>query len=294
MLPGAGAWSIAAPLSQLDDSRLNWSFLVLEGGKGPISVSADVRLQQVSKTELAKDLLSPEEGGEAIAAGGDALLIDFHSRSMGKDLRTRLWFRPRDVAALQRGRLELTAKNERYKLYRYTRKGLFVVRRKPLAGEERKAPDSWGGVKRSFMPYPEGISEDVALSDPSVLLYLVSVADFEQPGDEINLQAYADEKLVVVTVRYEGNEEVSADFEAEGAKGKRRIKGRRSALRLGVTSRQLEGGKGGSGLKIAGLGGDIKMLVDRELRLPLELRGKVRMAGNVSLRATRVRLTKEN
>ena len=290
----SGAVSMAAPVTHLDAHRLNWSFLVLEGGKGPISVSADILLKQVPEGELVNDLLMPEEEGAPIAAGGDALLIDFHSQSMGKDLRTRLWFRSRDVAALQRGRLELTAKNERYKLYRYTRKGLFVVRRKPLAGEERKAPDSWSGVKRSFISYPEGTSGDIVLSDPSVLLYLVSVADFEQPGDEINLQAYADEKLVVVTVRYEGDEEISADFEAEGVEGKRRIKGKRSALRLGVTSRPLEGGRGGSGLKIAGLGGDIKILVDRELRLPLELRGKVRMAGNVSLRATRVKLTKEN
>ncbi len=278
------------PVMQLDDGRLSWSYLTLKGGKGFISVSADVRLQRVTGASLESELLQPNGEGVPVSANGAALLIDFHSSSMGKDLRTRLWFRPGDAAALQRGRIELTPENERYKLYRYTKKGLFIVRRKPEAGEERKAPDSWSGVKRSFEAYPEAVPDGVVLSDPAVLLYLVSVMDFRQPGDEVRLLAYADEKLLVVTVRYEGEEEVIADFKVKGPGATRHVKGARPALRLGLTSRPLQGGGDNSGLKIAGLGGKLKILVDRELRIPLELRGKVRIAGNVALRAGEVRL----
>lgn len=294
MLSVAGplqAGTSSAPVLQLDRNHLNWSFLTLKGGKGPISVSADIRLQAVPDASLQKVLLQPDEGGEPVAAGEAALLIDFHSSSMGKDLRTRLWFRPRDVAALQRGRIELTRGNERYKLYRYTGEGLFIVRRKPGPGEEGKAPGSWNNVKRSFSAYPGAFPDDVVLSDPAVLLYLASVADFQEVGDEVKILAYDNEDLLVVTMRYEGDEQVAADFKAEGPEGERAVQGRRSALRLGLTSRSLQGGGDGSGLKIAGLGGKLKILVDRELRVPLELRGKVGFAGNVALRIGNVRLT---
>ncbi|HFQ91576.1 MAG TPA: hypothetical protein ENK29_01710 [Chromatiales bacterium] len=282
--------SIAASPLRLDDTRLNWSFLVLKGGMGPVSVSADVRLLRVPEAELARALLEPSEGGKPVSADGEALLIDFHSNSLGKDLRTRLWFRPGDAAALQRGRIDLTPRNERYRLYRYTRTGLYVVRRWPLPGEDLKAPDAWGSVTHSFVAYPEEISGDTVLSDPAILLYLASVASFQAHGDEVQFRAYFDEKLLLVTVRYEGDEVVTVDLQADGPDGKRGIKGKRNAMVLGISSRLSGGGGGDTGLKIAGLGGKLRILVDRELRIPLELRGRVRLAGNVSLRTKKATL----
>ncbi|MDQ7012042.1 MAG: hypothetical protein Q9M29_09495, partial [Mariprofundaceae bacterium] len=114
-----GSGEPAAPRLQLDDRRLGWTALSLKGSKLLVSVSADVSLRHVAEKVLPGALLVPKRGQAIAAAGQPVLLIDFHSLAMGKDLHTRLWFRARDVAALQRSRVEATRGDERYKLYRF-------------------------------------------------------------------------------------------------------------------------------------------------------------------------------
>ncbi len=289
-----GSGELEAPRLQLDDSRLGWTALSLKGGKLLVSVSADVSMHRVTDNLLSGVLLPPQRGQAISPAGQPVLFIDFHSLAMGKDLHTRLWFRARDVAALQRSRVEATRGDERYKLYRFTREGIFIVRRKPMTAEAQQPPEQWHDVKHSFVPYPPGIPDGMVVSDPAVLLYLASVADFKQPGDELRLLAYFDDKLQIITMHYEGEEEVAADFKARGPGGSQHIKGSRQALRLGLASRPLDMRQGNASLRIAGLGGKLKILVDRKLRVPLELRGKAKVLGKVSLRLHKVRLSGEN
>ncbi|MFQ5487322.1 MAG: hypothetical protein ACE5ET_02610, partial [Gammaproteobacteria bacterium] len=263
-----GSGEPEAPLLQLDDGRLSWTALSLKGGKLLVSVSADVSLRHVAPSMLV-DALQPPVRGQAISvAGQPVLLIDLHSLAMGKDLNTRLWFRGRDVAALQRTRVESTRGDERYKLYRFAREGISIVRRKPMKGEAQQQPEQWRDVKRSFAPYPPGIPDGMVVSDPAVLLYLASVAEFEEPGDEIRLLAYFDDMVQIITMHYEGEEEVSADFKVRGPGGGLQIRGRRQVLRLGLASRPLDTRQGNASLRISGLGGKLKILVDRQLRVP--------------------------
>ncbi len=244
---------------------------------------------------MLADALQAPGRGQAIGIDSQpVLLIDFHSLAMGKDLHTRLWFRGQDLAALQRTRVESTLGDERYKLYRFTREGIAIVRRKPMKGEAQQPPEQWRDIKESFAPYPPGIPDGMVVSDPAVLLYLASVAVFKEPGDEIRLLAYFDDMVQIVTMHYEGEEEVGADFKVRGPGGDLHIKGRRQALRLGLASRPLGTRQGDASLRIAGLGGKLKILVDRQLRVPLELRGRVKVLGNVSLRLNKVRLNRQH
>ncbi len=286
-----GAGEPEAPRLRRDEGRLSWQALSLKGGKLLVSVSADVSLRRVAGTVLEKTLIPPRRGRPIGSDGQPVMLIDFHSLAMGKDLHTRLWFRTRDVAALQRTRVESTRGDERYKLYRFTDEGIAIVRRKPFAGEARQPPEQWHDVKYSFAPYPPGIPDGMVVSDPAVLLYLASVAEFATVGEAIRLLAYFDDELQIITMRYEGMESVVADFKLRGRGGGQQIKGPRQAMRLGLSSRPLDARQDDTSLRIAGLGGRLKILVDRKLRVPLVLRGRAKVLGKVSLRLNRVRLS---
>ena len=279
-----------APPLQLDPSRLAWSSLKLKGGKLLISVDAEVRLSTVAGEVLARDLITPPRGHPMGAEDDQVLLIEYRSRSMGKDLRTRLWFRARDGAALQHSRLELTPGEERYKLYRYTREGIYRVRRTPLKGEARRPPETWGRIKKSFFPYPPGVPDGMVVSDPAALLYMASVMDLSAPGDEMRMLAYFDDELQLVTMRYEGNEQLAADFRVSGPGGMMRIRGPRRGRWLALDSHPLVDHDGDAALQIIGLGGRPRILMDQRLGAPLELRGRVRVAGEVTLRLIRLRL----
>lgn len=298
-LGGGQAWAngsgrLDAPRLQLDDSRLSWSSLSLKANKLLVSVSADVTLHAVAKDVLTRALLPSERGQVINAAGYPAQMISFHSLAMGKELRTRLWFRAQDVAALQRIRVESTRGDERYKLYRFTQEGIFIVRRTPMRDEAQQPPEQWHDVKHSFVSYPPGIPDGMVISDPAALLYLASISDFERPGDELRLLAFFDDKLQLITMHYEGEEEVAADFRAGGPGGDSHVSGRRQALRLGLTSRPLDARWDDTSLEIAGLGGKLKILLDRKLRVPLELRGRAKVLGNVSLQLDKARLRDKN
>ncbi len=279
---GAANGSISPPAAvRLDAGRLDWSAVTLRGRKLLVPVAAELELRPLAAAELAAALVQPQRG-QPVPARGTVLLLDYHSRSLGKDLRIRLWFRGGDLAVLQRSRLERTPGQERYKVYRYTAEGIYVTRRKPRPGEVKWPPQRWSQVSHEFIPYPPGVPGGQVVSDPAVLFYVAAVANFRELGEEIRLLSYFDDEMQVVTLRYEGEETVRVDFHMQGPQGETRVKGRRLALRLGLTSVPLDRHDGRNEVAIASLR-QPRLLVDRRWRLPLELRGRIKMVGRVGV-----------
>ncbi len=271
----------------LDEARLRWSALSFKGNKLLVSVVAGADLRKVPRAELSGTLVEPARGRPVQAGDDTVFLIDFHSRSLRKHLRNRLWFRAGDGAALQRSRLELTRGEERYKQFRYTEEGIFIIRRKPAGGEVERPPASWSRISKEFVSYPPTFAGEQAVSDPLALFYVASVREFAAPGDTLQLLAYFDDALQVITLRYEGEERVDADFELQGRGGVHRIKGQRTVLRLVLSSRPLDQGlageRGRDGVTLAGLRRPV-LLIDRQWRFPLALRGRHKVVGKVDVR----------
>ncbi len=271
----------------LDETRLRWSALSFKGNKLLVSVVAGADLRRVPQAELSSTLVDPARGRPVQAGGDSVFLIDFHTRSLRKHLRNRLWFRAGDGAALQRSRLELTRGEERYKQFRYTAEGILIIRRQPAGGEVGRPPASWSRISREFVSYPPTFAGGQAVSDPLALFYVASVKEFAAPGDTLSLLAYFDDALQIITMRYEDEERVDADFELQGRGGVHRIKGQRTALRLVLSSRPLDQERGRDGLTLAGLRRPV-LLIDRQWRFPLALRGRHKVVGKVDVRLGKV------
>ncbi|HHH36421.1 MAG TPA: hypothetical protein ENK48_06270 [Gammaproteobacteria bacterium] len=285
----AGGEDLAEAPPPLDSTRLAWSSLALKGRKLLVSMGVDVRIRPLTERALAQALVVPPRG-RAVAAGGSALLMEYRLKSLRKDLRVRLWLRGGDGAALQRSRLELTPGEERYKLYRFTEEGIYILRRTPRRGEGNRPPQSWGNVAEEFFPYPPGIPGGRVVSDPAALLYFASVDGLSGPGDAMEVLAYFDDELHIVSMRYDGDDGIDADFEARGRNGSRHVRERRGVRRLVVDSRPLLHDDGDARLQVIGLGGRPRIFMDRALGIPLALKGRIRVAGEVTLRLDHLRL----
>ncbi len=266
-----------------DPANITWSQLSLKASKFGLSLKADVSLRHVNDKEIKADLVQADQG-EAIEPGkGKVYLLKLSSRST-KKINTQLWFSADTASALQRIRFDETKGDERYRVYRYTREGIFRINKKPAAGEESESHNKWTDTGTLFQAFTQADIGGMIVTEPLSLLYIGSVASLENNGDSLQVLAFFDDRLHVIDMTLTGINTVDADFEVLQQGVLRRIKGKRDTVQLLLSSRSFDKKNSKSELTLAGLKGKIKLLIDKELRVPVELRGSVGFAGSVKLR----------
>ncbi len=277
------------PLKYYEAQQLTWSQLDFNTSILGISFSANLGITILTDKDAQAKLIKPEQG-QGIMPSPHVLLIDFSSSFISdNDIHTQLLFNSDNAVALQRIRHESTEGDERHKVYRFTNEGVFIMRRKPRQGEAKLAAEQWTDTNKRFDRYPEQLPKDRVFSDTSALLYIGSMAMFKNPGDKIEFVAYFNDSLHVVTVEYEATEIIKSNFKAQRhGQATQRITGNRESLRLAIQAHPLGQAKSESTLQLAGLAGPVKLLVDKELRVPVELRGDLGMMSDVVLKLDKV------
>lgn len=274
----------------LQPEDVGWSQLELGASRLGLSVSVDISLQHLQDATASHNLAASDQGKPVSAHRGDVMLMVFHAVSLGKELETSLWFDGRNAAALQRIRHVITRGDERLKIDRYTHSGLFAIRKKPRPDEVGKPVTQWTDITRKFISFPNILFDDAVVSEPSALIYIVSVLELQNPGDQVELLAYFDDRLHIVTIELEGLESVETDFKLRQGDISKKVRGRREALRYALWAHALSAPQERSRLRLNGLGGDLKLLIDRYMHVPLELRGSVRVLGKMKLHLKKVKL----
>ncbi len=286
--PSAGEQAAPPPY---DLNSLTWRALHFATSIMGMPLHAKMKARILSRDEAQRHLVSPREGHPIPPADAVLQLEVFSSFINDKDIHTRLMINPGNAAALQRTRVELTPGDERYKAYRFTGEGIFILRRVPRRGEAGKPFTEWTGTHESFIPYPGHHRRPGLASDTAALLYMGSAANFTAPGDSRSFIAYFDDSFHVITMEYRGIEGVRADFRAgRQDAGSRRIMSYRDALRMTIRAHPLGHPNEESTLQIAGLEPPVELFIDQEMRVPLELRGRFGFIGEISLRLDRAEL----
>lgn len=257
------------PTDFLDPAQLHWSQLTFNASGN----TANLAIQRLTK-DATKAVLLPAAQGTAIEPVAETYLrLDFRA-TQPKDVHTQLWLDPNTASALQRLRLNLDKGDERYRVYRFTREGVYRIRKNPRDGEADKPPAQWTNIKNTFYDYSTLPPDGMVVTEPTALFYIASVTTLSQPGEQFRLVGFFDDRLHFITVRLDGFESISSNFKIRHSDGTNSITGERQALRLAVTSTALDGKD--SDLSLIGLKGKLRILVDKELRIPLELRGKIK------------------
>ncbi len=267
--------------SKLIEEQLNWSQLTYKASLLGLSIKSKIDLVSIPTHETDATLMNPEPHIAVASISKDNYYMTLHTKLMGRDMRTMIWFDPADARALQRVRLETGKKKNEYKAYRFTEDGTFMVRKQPKDGETELPHQKWTNINSEHANIPHKTSSQLMLTEPASLFYIVSVADLSKPGDFIELPMLSKGNVVMVKLTVEKKKTYQANYTKKQPSEDNKIKRDVEALEISIRARAVDNSDDTYDLKLAGLKGDLRFIIDQETHIPLELSGKMKVLGTV-------------
>lgn len=286
----AAGWLVApAPAAdaRLSPERVSWRELSFYGSKFGISLRADLTLEPISAARAEQELLPSRRGAGIGPPEEGALVVALGSEVLSRRSDIRLLVDPATGAALQRVQTE-SGRKQRIKSLRYGERGISTVRTRPADGEKDLPSERWTDVREGGEDYPEISAGGLRVSDPTALFYVIAASDIERPGDSVEVPIFSDDRILMVEARALDLRRVEVDYERGDGSTSRDVNGPATALRLSLDARVVGDAAGDASFELAGLRGDVEMLLDPVTRTPLQLSGKVPYAGSVAIRLRRV------
>jgi len=194
---------------------------------------------------------------------------------------------PGSGSLLQRSRLG-SGKNKRLKEYRYAADKLVRIRREPDPSRDLPAA-RWPVSSRKDIDYPQLEEGAVLTSMPALLLAAANVA--ETPAHTATVYVHGDINFYRVQLSVVGEEQVEVDYTLAG--GQQRVKGERTAIVVGLQVDPAGTPRGDPEFSLLGLDSQVSILLDKQSRLPLQVRGRAPRIGEtrINLAAAKMRPT---
>lgn len=276
--PGISACELNTESCTLDPTRVGWNAISLEARKFIFSGSTRVQIDLVDSMNLS---LIAVDQGVPVAAGAQALELRAESRGLGTHSDAVLWIDPFSGAALQY-KVEDSGRRQRQRIYRYTNEGAFHRTRHPAKGEADRPPEDWTDLDSGLTPYaPEAV--DQVVIDPISLLYIISASHLNKPGDTLQMTAFARRQNTRLTLTVEqraGIEKVLSDRLSNiDMPGCRRPS---EALLVRLSSEPLTSQEDPK-FSFLGLRSDISIWLDPVTRLPIQITGRAKIIGRVTV-----------
>ena len=277
----------AAMNSDLDPSRIGWSELQFRASVLFFSVDANIVLDELAAREISPALMEPGEG-IGVTAEDVVQQLRFTTDFVGRHTTTDLWLNASSGAALQRTSHD-SGNRFRHRIYRYTDIGAYHKTRWPVGKDEENLPadrwPEWSEAGEDLRPYPPQVAGAV-ITDPGGLLYIVSAAKLEKPGDQAETLAFVRGHVHRVSVEVLSPEIITVKYRERSGKDLLERKGKQEVMRLLIRGQSVDDGDAEDEFEMLGLRGDIIMHMDSQTRAPLQLTGRVKIAGRVTMRLT--------
>lgn len=276
----------AAGDAALDPERVRWSALEFSASKLLLSAKAEVTARVVPAAAVTGRLLATP-AGEAVRPAHDVLEMTYRASGFGRASTTTLWADPGTGAMLQQVTLD-TSGRLRERTYRFTDSGAYHYTRRPAdRREDALAPATWTDLSEGMRAYPDEVAGQ-PVTGATVLLWLAAAADLAHSGDRLEVLAFSRRRVSRVTLEVTGYRAASIDFtEQRPADQPRRRRGKVEAIALRINGRPADAAADDEPFELLGLQGDLELLLDAATRTPLQLRGRVRIAGDVTVRLRR-------
>ena len=267
----------------LDPQRLAWTSLDFKARKLFITARTVVRLRGVPAAEAGGEWINSSRGAVAMPEGDTVMEVGIDTAAAGRESAVNVWFDPRQATALQRLKVRKGKKAYR-KVSRFTDEGTYVLRTAPIdKGEAGRPFSEWTKIEEYFYPLPEEI-ECRTVSEPSALFYILSAVPLS-PGQPRRLCVFSGKKTIPVAVELLGTEDLEVDYTEKSASQTKRRRGEVETWKVAV--RPLADGEE---FELLGLEGEIEVSLEKEHRIPLEVRGRIGGLGKVAVRLTAVEL----
>lgn len=274
-----------------DAGRVGWSRLEFRASKLLLTASSVVEIGTESSAEARTDWLQPVRGTPLMPTGSEVVRLELDSQLLGKTSELDLWVDPSTGAAFQRTQSEVGKKvrHHRHRSLRFTHTGVSSATYRANDATVDKPFDQWT-LTESFATYPKNLSPQDAVSEPSVLFYLLAVAQLDDPGDQVSTHVFSKGQVMRVTLVVEERTRMRVDYVVSGAasESEQRVEGRQEALRIRLDSRPLIDGDSETDFEFLGLKGDVEIFLDRQGRFPLQISGRIKRLGRGHVRLRRV------
>jgi hypothetical protein len=261
-------------------------------------VTAQVQLESLPAAEIEAVLIKSPQGIPINAWRPESHKITVHyivDSIFMPPVRTinHVWFNPQDTTAL--GRIRLRRGNDDFKkIYRFTEQGVFRHRRKPKDQQEvSKPPKKWTDVKDSFYAYELDKLGCPNVTERLVLIYIASAsaAEISKNMPPLSFCVFGKRQLFQVRFKPEGFHSLKVDFIEKKQQDNIHRHGEVEALKIALETEPLTSDlKKVEDFSFLGFQEDIAIFIDPVSGLPLQLSGKISLAGNQTIKLHEVRL----
>jgi hypothetical protein len=289
-------WGQSFSHLNLDPDQVLWSRLSFRAKRAVVDVKVDVRLAPFSTAEFEsiwrtnpQSIPLPSLGQEVYDINVNRV-ID-HIFSPPVTLSNQVLFEPNQAAALYRVRLR-RGKDDIKRTYWFSREGVHRLRTKPSTKREAsRDPAKWTDARTSFYTYDLTQLGCPHVTDPMLLIYLLSAAQINKSGESLSLCVFGKQQLHRLRMRVEGLQTLEVDYFENREEGKVRKKGKVDGLRITLEAQPLQSDlKNAENFSFLGFHKDITIDIDPELRIPLQISGRIPTVGAVALKLSGVRM----
>jgi hypothetical protein len=288
------AWGQSFDHLTLDPDRVLWNRLSFRAKRAVVDVKVDVRLASFSTAEFQsiwrtnpQSIPLPSPGQKVYNMNVNRVIDHIFSRPV--TLSNQVLFEPNQAAAFYRVRLRY-GKDEIKRTYWFSREGVHRLRTKPSTkGEASEDPAKWTDARTSFYPYDLTQLGCPQVTDPMLLIYLLSAARLDKKGDSLSLCVFGKQQLHRLRVQVEGFHTLEVDYSENREESKTRKKGKVDGLRVTLEAQPLHSDpKDAENFSFLGFHKDITIDIDPELRIPLQVSGRIPTIGAVALKLSGV------
>ena len=291
-------WAQSFSRLKLDPQRVLWSDLSFRANRIFVDVAIDIRLSAFPTAEFEsiwqtypQSIPLPSVGQEVYKLKVDRAIDHIFSGAV--TLSNQLLFDPNQANSLYRVRLR-RGKDDIERAYWFSGEGVQRLRRMPKTKAEASLdPAKWTDVKTSFYPYDLTRLECPQVVDPMLLIYLVSAAPINKDGEVLSLCVFGKQQLHQVRLRVDGSQTLEVDYAEKAGEGEVGKKGKVDGLRVTLESEPMaRDKKNAESFSFLGMHEDIAIHIDPELRIPLQVSGKIPTVGAVTLKLSEVKMKK--
>ena len=268
---------------RLSPDRLRWRELHFHAHKLIFTAEVRVRAELVAAATTAAEL-AVVEGHAGVPPGGEQVVrLELESSMLGRHSSNTALLEPDTAAALQSASRE-SGRRARFKLQRFTGDGLAITRGRPAEGEEKLPEARWSKRSFEFRLFAPVERDAAPVSDSLALFWVLATAPLERPGDAWRLHLVSDGRLLRVTVKAVAQVQRTLDFDERRGAVKRHVEATIRALELTIDAAPVDPAGAGGDLEFLGMKGSVRIVLDPERRVPLEVSGRVPGAGTVVVR----------
>jgi hypothetical protein len=288
--PAPAAGPPATPALTAD--RVAWSSVELYGSRLGNSVTVTIELARLPAAGIDKGFLPSPQGRPYAASGPEVMLIEVRTRIeplalSPVTLESRVWFAPREALPLQRFRSR-RGEADFDQSFRFTHEGVFRRQLEPRTPAETPLPAArWTKTDESFYAYPGG----PAPTETSLLIYILSAADFAAGGEPLVLNVFNRRQFHQVALRADPARSLPADLTVRKPGSEAQVQRTVTAVPVRLESRPLDPqAREKEDFSFLGLKNDIVLFIEKDSRLPVQVNGMIPGVGHVELRAREIKL----